>query len=611
MPKPTILIFTANDPDRRLNRLADEGKEILRRLGNIQGKQYEVYLFPDASTQDLVQGLKDFPATEIIHFAGHADEDHLHLTDGDAEAEALAERLRLNRNVKLVFLNGCATRAQKDFFHKSGVPFVIATSNSVGDEKAYWVARDFYQYLTLGRSLQSAFDAVKTDGTLKKEKIKLIRAAGRQAEESEAQRGIGIMPWGLYEAEGAEEKDFSLPIQRPVIPATDGVNHALFLRKLIYAMAGVDIPTMDAMRKLKVSLRAGGKHTETELKDELARIMPSPLAIRLQKILANPQESQKEGPDYYRFLLLHYASLFETLLHLQLSILVAQVLQVKKSDPAASLPEEMGTIQSFLRQDRRTLSAAAFVEPIEILAAWTRQFPQFQDIATPDNLLDYLHSIDFQEACAFFLTQKQYFNDHVRLEKEEAIRECRISQQYLERAVAPFGYLTRFTMASIGGFDIQNMRFVKTKYFNHVAKLVGEKAIYKTGDPREELLENKSVLFYPGPDVDITQPSLNLFPMIIDRNVFLRESEKVDLYLFYGYFQSRNDKQPAYYFSSLSDPSKIWRFDEEEDEISILHIDETDSESHRNIHLEASPDEIRSYLEEFKKHFLNTPDHGR
>lgn len=109
---PTLLLVSANDPDNRLNQLSNETKEIQRTLNKTYGKAYDVALTPDASIQDLIEELK-IPNREIevLHYAGHAESTFIQLTDGDANAEALAEKLQRLQSLKLVFLNGCATKS--------------------------------------------------------------------------------------------------------------------------------------------------------------------------------------------------------------------------------------------------------------------------------------------------------------------------------------------------------------------------------------------------------------------------------------------------------------------------------------------------------------------
>lgn len=102
---PTLLLVSANDPDNRLNQLSNEAKEIQRTLNKAHGKAYDVALTPDASIQDLIEELK-IPnrKIEVLHYAGHADSTLIQLTDGDANAEALAEKLQRLQSLKLIFL---------------------------------------------------------------------------------------------------------------------------------------------------------------------------------------------------------------------------------------------------------------------------------------------------------------------------------------------------------------------------------------------------------------------------------------------------------------------------------------------------------------------------
>ncbi len=118
-------------------------------------------------------------------------------------------------------------------------------------------------------------------------------------------------------------------------------------------------------------------------------------------------------------------------------------------------------------------------------------------------------------------------------------------------------------------------------------------------------MENKSVLSFDTTDFTTDTPSLNLFPFIIDRNIFTgKPNDEVDLYLFAGYFTPEGGDKPCYQYISVQNPGKIWRFDETQNRVSLLHVGEPASLVHEANHLMAGTGEFRNFLQEFRKHFI-------
>ncbi len=136
----------------------------------------------------------------VFHYAGHAGEKKIHLTDGQKNAQGIAGMLGSIAGLKLVVLNGCATQGQvKALLQAKKDLIVIATSVPIQDERALVFAREFYQSLGAGRDIGTAFD--KAVHFLQAEPQYQIGAADFQA------RGIdGLddwddeteIPWGLY-----------------------------------------------------------------------------------------------------------------------------------------------------------------------------------------------------------------------------------------------------------------------------------------------------------------------------------------------------------------------------------------------------------------------------
>ncbi len=596
---PTILLLTANDPSDRLHQLAAEGKEIQRTLNSAYGKAYDVALLPETSTEDFIKELMvPNREIEIVHYAGHAGSNSLRLTDTDADASALADKLRSQGTVKLVFLNGCATRGQVEFFHGAGIPFVFATSRPVGDDKAYWVATQFYQYLTLGRSLQEAFAEVVTDAQKLSKKVYEFRR-DRSIGFGEAAGKDDAVEWDLYIRPGSEGADYRLPFNRPPHRATSGVDHSAFLDELIFALENVDAPALSAVKKLAATIRDGSVPNNKKIA-ELLRVLPYTLGVRLRQINADPSE---RGNDYYRELLYDYAFFFETLLQHTAALFCAQIWQ-QKDLAAANIPPGFSLLRQYLTSNHLGEAPGAYLPLLEALLTWMEQAGIKNTMPFGKTQLDYLRSERFSAADNFFFLQKKYYWQRVRLKDEEALENCFIAQEFLNEAFRQFSFIVQYILASIRGVNVRNFRHLPVVYQNIVSKLILSQPEPDTMQGAA-MMENKSVLCFDTAEFEPGTPSLNLFPFIIDRNVFTgKPNDEVDLYLFAGYFTPDGGDKPCYQYVSVQNPGKIWRFDETQNRVSLLHVGEPASLVHEANHLMAGTGEFRNYLHEFRKHFI-------
>lgn len=594
---PTLIIFSANDPDNRLNQLSSEGKEIQRTLNSAYAKAFDTALIPDASIHDVIEELKvPNREVEIVHYAGHATSDLIQLADVPADATALAEKLRGLGTVKLLFLNGCATKGQVHFFHDAGIPFVIATSRPVDDNRAHWVATQFYQYLSLGRSLREAYAEVVTDAQKLNKKVSFSSDRGMQLH-AESAGETESLPWGLYIKAGGENNDYNLPFSRQHPSTEKVIRHTSFLNKLILALATSDSSSLASIRGLAPNIARGTVPDNRKI-SELLKVLPLPLGIRLRQITAEPESRTEE---YFRDLLYDYAFFFETLLHQSCAMLFAEAWQQDlKPGPETSIK-----INAFLHENRPNASPDAYREIILVLLASLKEKTSNASLYFSKEAEQYLLSEKFQGAADFFFLHKRYFWQRVRLKEDEAIENCFQAQEFVSEAFQYFNFLATHVMTSVRGINVVNFRYVQEEYDNILSRLIVTEAdpVPLTG---HKMMENRSILCFNQSDFDLETPSLNLFPFFIDRNVFTgKPNNEVDIYLYAGYFIPEGASQPSYHFVSAINPGKIWRFDETSEEVSLLHIGETASFTHEANHLMASTWEFRHYLNEFKNQFIN------
>jgi hypothetical protein len=101
----------------------------------------------------------------LFHFAGHADPEYVYFGSQPIEARRLAELLRLQVSLRMLFINGCLSRGHANHYlqlpaiqplaHAERIQnfqeklSVVVTGSEVDDIKARTIARDFYSKLRI------------------------------------------------------------------------------------------------------------------------------------------------------------------------------------------------------------------------------------------------------------------------------------------------------------------------------------------------------------------------------------------------------------------------------------------------------------------------------
>ena len=209
MQKPPVIYFSfANDSTRYLSKLKEESRNIHNALWEHTVSGY-IHLVREESVsiRDIFTDLDKYRnKLAIFHFAGHAGSNYLQLDDKEANALGLMQRIGREKNLKLVFLNGCSTKANVKTLLESGVGAIIATSSSIDDSMAMEFASCFYHSLASQHTLEIAFN--NSIDFLATNKHPAAISAGIYRH-----RGLGNaietnkeFPWGLYIQEGIQDQ---------------------------------------------------------------------------------------------------------------------------------------------------------------------------------------------------------------------------------------------------------------------------------------------------------------------------------------------------------------------------------------------------------------------
>ena len=229
MADPVTLLAFANDQEghRYLRDLPEELRQLQAIFEAARRKGLcELVVRPNATLHQVFEAFTEYQdRVAIFHYGGHAGSDRLFLespgTDGAvAHAEGLARFLGQRRNLELVFLNGCSTRAQAAGLLDAGIGAVISTARAIEDKFAREFAASFYAEIAAGATLLAAYEAARgrvqaAHGSVPRAYSRTRDLAAPSASTGEAEadptdeRGF---PWELRFAPGAElERRWSLP----------------------------------------------------------------------------------------------------------------------------------------------------------------------------------------------------------------------------------------------------------------------------------------------------------------------------------------------------------------------------------------------------------------
>ncbi|MEM9932519.1 MAG: protein kinase [Bacteroidota bacterium] len=216
---PVVVLAFANEfvDGKYLPSLSKEMKALLSNFESAQqrGKCF-LKVIPAATADEIVEVFQDEwyqGRIRVFHYAGHADNDELWLETEDGANQSffsigLARFLSVQEGLRLVFLNGCATKDQGDLLVSKGIPVVIGTSREIEDAMALTFADVFYNGLAQGASIEESFQ----------ESVGNIEASiGHDFSNHAATRGLfwegkseeNLPPWRLFSGEG---NDF-FPVQ--------------------------------------------------------------------------------------------------------------------------------------------------------------------------------------------------------------------------------------------------------------------------------------------------------------------------------------------------------------------------------------------------------------
>lgn len=207
---PVIYLAFANEQrgsaNSFLRNLKVERESIRGIFADAQNDQEcELLIDPDVTQDNIFHAFQASLTRNrivIFHYGGHADSNELfvEMPEGGNEAfysvgmgALFAQQTRL----RLVFLNGCATREQADILLKSGVPVVIATSRKIRDDDATLFSRIFYQGIEGNATIARAFKEAQSALMAKRGDLDTFRGVFWEKDDTVAEDNTQL-PWNLF-----------------------------------------------------------------------------------------------------------------------------------------------------------------------------------------------------------------------------------------------------------------------------------------------------------------------------------------------------------------------------------------------------------------------------
>lgn len=531
MKQPVIFLAFANDKDDHLPLLDEERKVINGHLLPLANQQYlQLVIEPSATTADISRYITDLKdRINIFHYGGHAGSQEIFLQDQVANSDGIAQILALQKELKVVFLNGCSTRAQVGLLQELGIPAVIATSIPIADKAARTFSDVFYRALAEDHTLEEAYKLAAANHLMTTGQAAGINRGVRVRKEA-----VEPLPWGLYITEGKEAVlNWKIPRQSAgsFIVRGAGLKYqsgAVINQKLVMAIANAIAPHS---RSIQLILdEAKTKSREPKMRDLRVAVIdsfPTPIGMHLRKLLI----VEEIGTDRLQKIV----NLYQVSAQFLAYVLLAQVWDEKFSNPDYPvLPVTQAAFKTFLSLSTADSSTYNFVNLIEALGNTLAENKTPLFVEEFNTLRkQYQGEPALKTAVLFLEEMKRELMGAVAADEIESF--CVQGEDKLCEIFKHIGFAAKYTLATIKTIELIKPRHA-TPRFRHNLVVLNQltAAIGVLDDVLEttEYTDNNSVILMR--DEETVSPSLNLSPFILDENA-LSGQQNSKLFFFTSY----------------------------------------------------------------------------
>jgi hypothetical protein len=517
---PVVLLAFANDPDDRLKNLRRERQSIERALFHADDSQAIKLVKAEQTSTDYLfeQFSVHADRVAIFHYGGHANGGALRLESEAGAAETahaggLAQLLGLQKGLKLVFLNGCATKGQVKLLLDKGVQAVIATAVPIDDLMATEFAEQFYTELGRGQPVGRAFNTASSFvGT--HYNLQTIQGSSRSFDAVADDSGSAELTWGLYIADGATAVlDWVLPLPR---------DRTLIVRGAILAQgaqstvnARLIASTLEALKpyseEIQFFLRPNARAPDQRIfPDLIMNAYPVAIGIQLQKLFSQPV-----SVDMAR--LRQFLITYEVIGKLFCYVMISQLWDLKIKQPNLVIADEQSAVlNGFLAlnaENQPFFDYFALTTTIVAIFNANGVQPFVSEFA---RLTDELTDAPTTAARQFMDEMRGEYRNK-RVPEAEVASFCDQCEGHLATLLADFAFVAKYPFSTI-----RRINLVKTR--NRAPTFVFEKArLDKPGSDFgieeasfQTFTENAAVILQT--DAANALDYLNLTPFVIDES---------------------------------------------------------------------------------------------
>ena len=565
--KPVILAAFANDQGRFLESLQQESDAISDALhAKKDGGYIDLEVQQGASIERLFTLIGRYgDDLAMLHYGGHANGSALNLEASGggnlaAQGGGLAQLLGSLPNLKLVFLNGCATQGHVAALLAKGVPAVIATSAPVEDTIALHFAKTFYAALAdpaASRTIDFAFARARDLVATTKGDAIAVKTRAMTAGDDEPLE-MGPAAWGLYVAPGkAASLAWTLPTQSvgefmieasaPATATQIATPNVNLVARQASAVGAFDSSFKERM-ELERKLSRDGTVDERLVREGIINAFPSPIGEKLRILFAGGQM----GDPRLRLAVATY----DITTRFVAFALLAQLWDLfEDSEGKVTLSAaQWQAIESFNALDEAGAARFDFLDfAITLTAALgaNKAAPYMTQCA---GLADAVKQPECTAAQSFMNTMRAAIFDQT-LDPAKVAELAEQADGHLDAALYVLTFVVGYKLATIKEIKISRTRKKNASYLHRRVVLDrAAAALYK--DDTQALLnfaDNESVILLK--DLDDVSSYLNLSPFVIDQNA-LTANAGTNLYFFHWY-DSASDTLHYAQISEESDRMEI------------------------------------------------------
>ncbi|PWV56967.1 CHAT domain-containing protein [Chitinophaga sp. S165] len=598
MARLALLAYANDMKEGPLQFVEQEIKEINTNFGNIK-KHLNPEVLIRATKDDMFHFFADHgPEIEILHFSGHGNSLALFFEkDGQFRKEGLAELLALAPNLKLVFLNACASKEIIDVLHtpdpanpQKGIPIVIGTHRPVYDKIAADFSIYFYTALTKSWQIGKAFDFAKTfvlsgehfalfpKGTNRYIGTKRVALTGDEPEDDNNSE----FPWGIYYksaqsdewsitqylnekyddkekyspndeliralANNASRLFTALTKEKDLVIETLYEKHDLSAKEIVIEVENINDKFNRRNGQLKeindlYTAYIKDPQSLSDIADKLINTFPLPLGKLLQRMYSFSKENLLTEEDYNEFIELQI-NFYEILVKLAASTILSDMLEIygwkdRNGKPFELNPVQKEIILSYFKQTKDNEENFDYTSFIEVVGQILKT-----NLEEETGITTFVKEhMAVKNANTY---ENNFFNSHMLIKGIKAkvptlnttaayIHHCKLIEQGLIDLLRELFFILQYKMVVIKNVEAIRKRNLLDKTYFHKYLLLEQRI-----SDRMEVLELQSLPEYAESYSVILVKEiyrmfeyLSLSPFLIDKNV-LCEYDGVDLY-FYNY----------------------------------------------------------------------------